>query len=115
MEKKIYTISKYVLTWTIIVLLICIMTGCAKENNAVNDAATTAHETISTIKQSLPKECQTKAIDQQLKTADASVDAIVSACELQKEEINQERQKWKWAFFALTMIVAFHIGRKVVR
>lgn len=114
-SKMIYKISKYVLIWTIIALLLCIMTGCAKQTDALNDAATVAHQTIADIGYSLPKECKTEAVNKRLETADSAVDSVVSACESQKATIDQERIRWKWSFFALAIIILFHVGRKVIK
>ena len=111
----IYKISKYVLIWTIIVLLLFIMTGCAKQTDALNDAATVAHQTIADIGYSLPKECKTETVNKRLETADTAVDSVVSACESQKATIDQERLRWKWSFFALAIIILFHVGKKVIK
>ena len=114
-SKMIYKISKYVLIWTIIVLLLCIMAGCAKQTDALNDAATVAHQTIADIGYSLPKECKTETVNKRLGTADMAVDSVVSACKSQKATIDQERLRWKWSFFALAIIILFHVGKKVIK
>lgn len=114
MEKKIYTISKIVLIGTVVLLILC-LAGCAKQTDALNDAATVAHETIADIGYSLPKECKTETVNKRLKTADMAVDSVVSACESQKETIEQERIRWKWSFFAVAIIILFHVGKKVIK
>lgn len=115
MEKKIYTISKYVLMWTIIVLLICIMTGCARKPDPVETAANAAHQQIVAIKESLPKECQTKAIDEQLKAHDTTIETIKANCDLDRQRISNEKMRWKWSFFALAFIVLAHIAKKILK
>lgn len=114
MEKKIYTISKIVLIGTVVLLILCLV-GCAKQTDALNDAATVAHETIADIGYSLPKECKTEAINKRLETADTAVDSVVSACISQKETIDQERIRWKWSFFALSVLVLLYLGKRIVK
>lgn len=97
------------------IILMCLVCGCAKQTDALNDAATVAHQTIADIGYSLPKECKTEATNKRLETADMAVDSVVSACESQKETIDQERIRWKWSFFALAIIILAHVGRKVIK
>lgn len=99
---------------TVVLLILC-LAGCAKQTDALNDAATVAHETIADIGYSLPKECKTEAVNKRLETADTAVDSVVSACESQKATIDQERIRWKWSFFALAIIILFHVGKKVIK
>ena len=112
--KTINIISKWVLIGTIVLLIFCLM-GCAKHTDPIENIANTAHQQIVAIRESLPPECQTKAIDEQLKAHDGTVDSIVQMCDEQKAKIEAEKVRWKWAFMALALIIAIHVGRKVIK
>ena len=112
--KAIHTISKWVLIGTVLLLILCLM-GCAKHTDPIDNIANTAHQQIIAIRESLPAECQTKAIDEQLKAHDGTIDSIVQMCDEQKAKIDAERVRWKWAFMALVMIIAIHFARKVIK
>lgn len=114
MERKIYKISRAVLIGTIILLALCLM-GCVKQPDPVESAASAAHQQIVAIKETLPKECQTIAIEEQLKAHDATVETIVTNCKLKTEKITAEKIRWKWAFGALSIMVLAYIARKVLK
>lgn len=114
LESKTRKISKYVLIWTIFLLILCLY-GCVKQPDAVETATSAAHQQILAIKESLPKECQTKAIEKQLKAHDATVETIKTNCDIQKAQITSEKLRWKWSFFALALVIAAYIARKVLK
>ena len=74
-----------------------------------------AHQQIIALKETLPKECQTAAINEQLKAQDETIDTIVANCHLQKQKIIAEKTKWQWAFGALSLLVLVYFGRKVLK
>lgn len=96
-------------------LIVLAVAGCAKQVDPVDNVAQTAHQQLNAIQQSLPKECQTKAINEQIKAEHGTIDSIKSTCELQKQQINSEKLRWKWLFIALSVIIAAHIARKVIK
>lgn len=107
-------IWKAILIGTILILIL-FLAGCVKQPDAVETAANAAHQQIVAIKESLPKECQTKAIEEQLKAHDSTVETIKTNCDIQKAQITSEKLRWKWSFFALTIIIAAYIARKVLK
>lgn len=94
-------------------LVVILLSGCARDANPVETATTNAHNTIAGIRESLPTECKTKAIVQQLATADSAVDVVYSTCEIQKESITQEKIRWKWSFFGLLIVVGAYIAKRL--
>lgn len=106
---------KRVLWATILIVLVFLMCGCVKEPDAVETAANAAHQQIVAIKESLPKECQTKAIDEQLKAHDATVETIRANCEAQKAQITSEKVRWEWSFFSLAFIVLIYLVKKILK
>ena len=88
--QTIRTISKLVLIGTILLLILCLM-GCTKHTDPIDNIANTAHQQIVAIRESLPAECQTKAIDEQLKAHDGTVDSIVQMCDEQKAKLDAEK------------------------
>ena len=83
--------------------------------DSVETATEAAHQQIIAIKESLPKECQTKAIEEQLKAHDATVDSIRANCETQKAQITSEKIRWKWSFLALSFLVLAYICKRVLK
>ena len=112
--KKSHLLRK-IATICAIFLLILFLFGCAKHTDPIDTIADAAHQQIVAIKESLPKECQTKAIDEQLKAHDTTVESIVSNCNTQKEALNAEKLRWKWAFLATVIMIAAYIARKVMK
>lgn len=99
--------------WFLILTLL--LTGCVREVDPVDTAANAAHQQIVAIKESLPKECQTKAIDNQLKAHDETLNTIVNTCNIQKAEIQSDKIKWKTGFFGLLLVMTVYILRKVLK
>lgn len=110
----IRTISKWVLIGTILLLILC-LAGCVKHQDPVEAAANAAHQQIVAIKESLPKECQTAAIEEQLKAHDTTIETIKTNCDIQKAEITQEKIRWKWSFIALSLIILIYCAKKVLK
>lgn len=107
-------IWKAILIGTILILIL-FLAGCVKQPDAVETATSAAHQQIVAIKESLPKECQTKAIDEQLKAHDATVETIKTNCDIQKAQITSEKLRWKWSFIGLAIVIAAYIARKVLK
>lgn len=93
--------------------MICAMAGCARKEDPVASATETAHQQVAAIKEALPKECQTKAVLEKLKSSDTAIDVVASSCELQRTALKEEKLRWEWSFYGLLFLVLFHVGRKV--
>lgn len=100
--------------WILIALLLLCLAACAKQTPTTEIIANSAQESLNAINNTLTPECKTKAIESQINATNNTIKAMVSACNIEKDAIDQEKLRWKWAFIALTIIVAIHIGRKVI-
>lgn len=97
------------------IIVILSLYGCVRQPDAVQGAANAAHQQVIAIKDSLPKECISKANEEQMKALDETIDTIVTNCEAQKDKITAEKLKWMYSFFALLIIVLVHVLRKVLK
>ena len=101
--------------WGLILVLLLFLWGCVKQPDSVDTAANAAHQQIVAIKESLPKECQNKANDEQLKALDGTIESIVANCNTQKAIIDEQRIRWKYAFLILSITVLAYFGRKALK
>lgn len=115
LQSKAHRISKYVLCWLIILFIILCMCGCSKTIDPVESLTEAAHQQIVAINESLPKECRTTAIKEQLKAHDETVESIKMNCDTQKQLLNEEKMRWKWSFIALLIMVLAYFGRKAIK
>ena len=95
-----------------ILLILC---GCTVNQPASETIANSAQESLNAISTTLTPECKTKAIESQINAAQTAIKATISACESEKEIINQEKIRWKWAFIMLSIMILAYIGRKVLK
>ena len=111
--KKSQFIAHFCKICAIFAFILC--AGCAKKPDPIDTIATSAHQQIAAIRESLTPECRTAANQKQLDAADATVDAVVAACDTQKEAINQEKLRYKWGFFGLLAVIGLAILAKLKR
>lgn len=114
LQSQRHKISKWIF-WIIIAMVVLCLFGCAKTKPASETIADSAQQSLNAIGSTLPKDCMTPAIEKQLNATETAIKAMVTACNSEKETINQEKLRWEWAFIALALIVAVHIGRKVMK
>lgn len=86
LESKAHKISKYVLAWTFILLILCLM-GCAK--NASESAAETSLNQLHVIQQKIEKECATADFDKEIKALESSIKNQLEICETQKGTLRE--------------------------
>lgn len=115
LQSRRHRFWKRVFYFTILLILAFLLTGCVRKPDPVESSADVAHQQIVAIKDSIPKECMTKANEEQLKALDRTIDVIVYNCEAQKDKITSEKLKWMYSFFALLIIVLANIARKVLK
>ena len=96
------------------IFLLIILSGCVKNTDPVDTIANTAHQQIVAIRESLPPECKTSAIDEQLKAHDGTVESMKAMCDTQKTALNAEKLRWKWSFFTLLAAIGLYIARKIL-
>ena len=108
---KIWT----VIFWGLIFVLLLFFWGCVKQPDSVDAAANAAHQQIVAIKESLPKECQSKTNEEQLKALGGTIESIVANCNTQKAILDEQRVRWKYAFMILSVMVLAYVGRKVLK
>lgn len=101
--------------WALIICLILLLFGCAKNISASENIANSAQESLNALEQTIKPECKTKAIESQITAIKSSVNAIVASCESEKDVIDQQRIRWMWSFIALAVIVLVNILRKVLK
>lgn len=106
--------QKIWLSWIVIIFLLICLAGCTRNTSATETIADSAQQSLNTITNTLKPACKTEAIENQINATQASIKAMVKACESEKDAIIQEKIRWQWAFFALAIIIAIHVGRKVL-
>lgn len=107
-------IDKFLAIFILLLFALCLF-GCAKRPDPVGTAANAAHQQIVAMQESLPPECKTKAGEEQANALHKTIDSIVENCDVQKQSINEEKMRWKWAFLMLSIIVLVDIGRRVLK
>ena len=96
------------------ILLSLILCGCAKTSTVSENLTINAINSATVLEQSLPKECATSAIKTQIDNLKSQITQISQACDLEKNEIQHEKIKWKTAFFGLLLVIAVFITRKLL-
>ena len=101
--------------FTILLIFTVLLSGCAKQPVASETIADSAISAATAIEQTLPKECATQAIKTQITALKTQIKAITVAAESEKQVIEQEKIRWKWAFLALVMAIVAFVLRKVLK
>lgn len=84
------------------VLFLSFIGGCTSSTPII-DGTESAKKTLGAIKQSLPAECKTDAINAQIEALDAQINNIPAMCQAQVAPIEAERDR-------LRLLVAGIIG-----
>ena len=100
--------------WFGFCLLLLILSSCGTPTTSHN-IADGATNSANALEQSLSKDCATSAIKTQITAIKTQIKAIVSACDTEKQVINQEKIRWKWSFLGLLIVVSMFVLRKVVK
>ena len=101
--------------WVLIVCLVLLLFGCAKNVPASESIANSAQESLNALEQTIKPECKTNAVESQINAVKMSIKSIVTACDSEKDIIDQQRIRWMWSFIALAVIVLVHVLRKVLK
>lgn len=78
--------------------------GCAGKS-ATDSISESVAQQIVALKESLPVECQTKAIYSQIDAIESNKDSIVQSCKADIAKVEAQRDKWMVAFFAIVAIL----------
>lgn len=101
--------------WVLIICLVLLLFGCAKNTPASESIANSATESLNALEHTIKPECKTNAVESQINAVKTSIKAIVVACDSEKDIIDQQRIRWMWSFIALFVIVLVHVLRKVIK
>lgn len=95
-----------------LLLVLFTLSSCGTQS-ATHDMAESATTSATALEQSLTKECATEAIKTQINVIKSQIKAITSACNTEKQVIEQEKIRWKWAFLGLAIAIAAYIAKKL--
>lgn len=99
----------------LLILVIILIAGCAKQPPASETIANSAQESLNAVTATLPKECKSDAVVAQINAAKTAINATVTACNNEKDTINADKHKYQLLFFGLLIIVLANIARKVLK
>lgn len=94
--------------------LLLILCSCGTPT-ASHDVAQNAINATVALEKSLPVECKQEIIKTQLDAIKTQINTIVTTCETEKQVIEQEKMRYKWAFFSLLLLVMAYVLRKAVK
>ncbi|MEE1227237.1 MAG: hypothetical protein UHM08_09070 [Bacteroidales bacterium] len=98
----------------ILSILLISLNGCAKPSASEN-ITNSAINTAEALENSLPSNCNTKAIKSQITAIKTQITAISQSCETEKNAIKADKVKWQTAFFGLLLAVVVFILKKVLK
>ncbi len=107
-------IAKIVL-FLILALLLLSLCGCSKTEPISHTIADNAVAATTALEQQLPKDCITDAIATQITVIKTEIRAVKSACDTEKNQITNEKLRWKLSFWTLVGIVAAYILHKLLK
>lgn len=86
----------------LIAALVCM--GCASKS-ATDSISESVAQQIVALKESLPVECQTRAIYSQIDAIESSKNSMVQSCKADVAKVEAQRDKWMIAFFAIVLVL----------
>lgn len=93
-------------------LLILLLGGCRHET-PVQIIADSATAQVVALEKSLPPECKTESIQEQINNIKFEIGRAPAACETMMDKVRAERNSWAMGFFALAGVLAFLILRRL--
>lgn len=88
-----------------------LLAGCAKP--ASEEMAQVATDTINTMYNSLPKECQTQTVENLRQNSLKEVQSIVTTCKAEKALLGQKIATRNVIILLLSVIIFVYVGGKV--
>lgn len=111
LRSKAHKISKYVLAWTIILLMLCLM-GCAK--TASETAADAALQQVNVVEQQIKRQCPDAEVEEPMNALRSSIKSQLATCESELARVGSDKAKWQVAFFGLLLAVGLWFGKKFI-
>jgi len=110
--KKI--ISNCIIALIVLFFLIA-LTGCSRNEPVSNTIADNAINATTALEQGLKAECKTAAITTQITVIKTQIKAVANACQTEKDQITQEKIRWKWSFWILMAVIGAYITKRVFK
>ena len=101
--------------FTILAILSVLLVGCAKTKPITETIAENAINATTVLEKTLADTCKTEPITTQIAVIKSEIRAMKSACDIEKDQITQEKLKWQWSFWALAVVVGAYLARKVLK
>lgn len=100
---------------TYAVMAAFVLCACVNEPPASQVIADSAIMSVTALEKQLPEQCSTDGIKAQISAIKTQISAITNAATTEKAQINAEKLRWQWAFFALLAAVAAYAVRKILK
>lgn len=104
-----------IILYVILALLVLSLVACSSTPPVSETIADNAVNTVVAVGKSLSAECKTEAVTTQLTVVKSEIRSITSACQAEKDVITQEKLRWKWSFWALVLVIAAYVARKIIK
>lgn len=101
--------------FTILAMITVFLVGCAKTKPITETVTENAINATTALEKTLADGCKTEPITTQIAIIKSEIRAIKSACDIEKDQITQEKLKWQWSFWVLTIVVGVYLARKVLK
>lgn len=92
-----------------IVILAFLLNGCAVKS-PTDDMVNTANQTIDTMYNAIPKECQNDTLANLRATSKEQIKAINDACKIQKDELRAKIREKNTIIFSLCLLILVCVG-----
>lgn len=112
--KKSHNFVLFGAKWAILLFMLgglLLMCGCTRKT-ATDSISESVTQQIVALKESLPPECQTKAIYSQISAIESGKDSMVQSCRADIAKVQAQRDKWIVAFFAIVAALCGFAIRK---
>lgn len=104
-----------IILYLLLALLVFSLVACSSTPQVSETIADNAVNTVVAVEKSLSAECKTEAVTTQLTVVKSEIRSITSACQAEKDVITQEKLRWKWSFWALVLVIAAYVARKITK
>lgn len=94
--------------FTILLILTVWLSGCHNKSTT-GVIGNSAKESVNVIVANKP-ECKDVGM-----VCNSQIDSVVASCDTEKQSIEKDRDKWKWAFWGLCALILVYVGKKVLK